>query len=126
MGFLFKKRYNSIELPFRLDDRFEDDREMTEEALFIDLVFYGFYRDERMYFAVTFQYYNEAAYDRMVDFLKQHEDRTAVRINVNEKKIQDFKVDLDDMAQKLSDPEIRKFKRIVWAAYDETMTKHIS
>lgn len=117
MGLFFKKQYDILEFPFRFDDTL--DQNESEEALFIDLIFFGLYKDKQMRFNVTFQYYNEDNYDQMINFLKQYENNTPIKTKINVKKIQDFRIDLDDMADKLSNPEIRKFERICWGAVDE-------
>lgn len=117
MGLFFKKQYDILEFPFRFDDTL--DQNESEEALFIDLIFFGLYKDKQMRFNVTFQYYNEDNYDQMISFLKQYENNIPIKIKINVKKIQDFRIDLDDMADKLSNPEIRKFERICWGAVDE-------
>ena len=52
-------------------------------------------------------------------FLKQYENNTPIKIKIDVKKIQNFYVDLDDMSNKLSNSEIRKFERICWGAFDE-------
>ena len=117
MGLFFKKQYDILEFPFRFDDTLNQNE--SEEALFIDLIFFGLYKDKQMRFNVTFQYYNKDNYDQMIDFLKQHENNTPIKIKINVKKIQNFHIDLDDMADKLSNPEIRKFEKICWGAVDE-------
>lgn len=116
MGIFFKKEYKTIELPFRLDNIFDD---LQAEALFIDFVFYGEYQEKHMNYNVTFQYYSEDNYYEMINYLKQYENNTQIKIKINVKKIQDFRVDLEDMADKLSNSEICKFERIVWGAIDE-------
>ncbi len=118
MGFFSKKEYEVIELPFKLDNTFDDLQNETEEALFIDLVFYGTYREKSMNFNVTFQYYNEDNYYEMINYLKQYENKIQIKVKVNLKKIRDFRVDLEDMADKLFNPEICKFERICWGVFD--------
>ncbi len=119
MGIFFKKHYETAEFPFQLDDAFEEDKKETEEALFIDLVFYGMYGEKQMYFCVTFQYYDEEDYAAMLQYLRHYEHNTPVKLMIHAGKIQDFRVDLDDMAEKLSNARIRKFERICWGALDE-------
>lgn len=117
MGLFFKKEYEILELPFRFDNRLED--VPGDKALFIDLVFYGVYKEKNIRFNVTFQYYNDDNYNTMLSYLSQYEEHIPIKIKVNKKKLQDFRIDLDDMADKLSDPEILKFERICWGVSEE-------
>ena len=117
MGLFSKKEYETFELPFYLEESFN--QEATKEALAIDIIFYGSYRGAKMYFRVCFQYYNEECYDQMRDYLRQYENNTPIKIKINVKKIQDFNIDLEDMADKLSNSEIRKFERMGWGAFTE-------
>lgn len=117
MGLFFKKQYDILEIPFRFDDTL--DQKESEGVLFIDLIFFGLYKEKQMRFNVTFQYNDEDNYYQMINFLKQYENNTPIKIKINVKKIQNFYVDLDDMSNKLSNSEIRKFERICWGAFDE-------
>lgn len=113
---LFKKEYDIIELPFRYDNTFDDD---SAEALFIDLIFYGTYKEKNIQFNITFQYFNEDNYYEMINYLKQYENRVLIKIKVSAKKVNNFFIDLEDMADKLSNNNILKFDRICWGAVYE-------
>ncbi len=110
-----KKEYDIIEMPFYLDCYY--DPEASEEALFVDLAFYGDYNGNRTLFRVTFQYYDEEHYDEMKNFLALYEHNVPVKIKVNKAKINDFRVDIDYMAEVLGNPAITRFELICYGAF---------
>lgn len=104
-----KKEYDVIELPYYID--FNGDSkylEQMKEALFIDLSFIGVCKEKEFKFSVCFQYYNEEKYEEMLQFLSQHEKKTKIAIQINKDNINDYKIDICDMANKLHNDEIKK------------------
>jgi len=113
MGFFkrVKKEYDVIELPYYIDfNGVSKYVEQMKEALFIDLSFIGIYKEKEIKFSACFQYYNEEKYEELLQFLSQHEKKTKIVIQINKDNINDYKIDIYDMANKLQNDEIKKLR----------------
>ncbi|MBO5005239.1 MAG: hypothetical protein J6D03_08415 [Clostridia bacterium] len=109
MEIFSKKEYDVIELPYYIDVNGDSKYvEQMKEALSIDLSFIGIYKEKEIKFSVCFQYYNEEKYEEMLQFLSQHEKKTKIAIKINKDNINDYKIDIYDMANKLHNDEIKK------------------
>lgn len=109
MGIFSKKEYDVIELPYYVD--FDGDSkylEQMKEALFIDLSFIGMYKEKELKFSVSLWYDNVEEYEKMLQFLYQYEKKIKTVIKINKNNINDYKIDIYDMANKLQNDEIKK------------------
>lgn len=115
MGIFFKKQYDIIELPFFLNDTPDENKEVS----LIELIFYGLYQEKQMQFRVTFQSPEETNYNSMITCFKQYQNQVYIKIKINQRNIQDFQIDVNDMAVKLSNPEVYHCERICWGAFEK-------
>lgn len=109
MGIFSKKEYDVIELPYYIDFNGDSNYlEQMKEALFIDLSFIGMYKEKELKFSVSLWYDNVEEYEKMLQFLSQYEKTTKIAIQINKENINDYKIDICDMANKLQNDEIKK------------------
>lgn len=112
---LFKKQYNSYYLPFRIIKEENDD-----ETLLINLEAYGEINNKMKYFYAV--YYCKTV--EMYDELKSLFSYTAyklVKVDVNVKRVNDFKIDLENLSQSYNNSNIKNMELLGWGANDKSV-----
>lgn len=112
MGLFSKAEYIEVILPFIYDDNPND-----VDACIISIEAYGLILDDYKYCYASFEV-GIADYDSLLKLLVSgHKKFVKVIVKVKNGTAKDFKIDLDDLAERFNDKRIEKLSLLGWLTF---------
>lgn len=115
MGLFSKPEYIEVVLPFVFDNNAED-----EYACLLNIEAFGYILGERKYCFASFDA-GVRYYDDLAALLTEADEKLVkVIAKVKNGVVKDFKIDLNDLAERLKDQRFAKLSLSSWGIYDSS------